>query len=133
MTARTALVAAGAIGAVTAVYLVISAITGLLAWAAFFVVLALAIAVAVEYTRAAGGIKERRIESKPTKGIVDCAGESLRIGDSVRASAGFDGPMELAFGRGVVVRLGREKAHVRFNDIPEQVHPITPGALRRLA
>jgi hypothetical protein len=124
---------AGAIGAVIAVYLVISAIIGPLAWAAFFVVLVLAMAVAVKYTRAAGAIKEKRIESKPTKGIVDCSGESLRIGDTVRAGAGFDGPMELAFGRGVVVKLGRGKAHVRFNDIPEQVHPITPGALRRLA
>jgi hypothetical protein len=125
--------AACAIGAVIAVYLVISAIIGLLAWAAFFIVLALAIAVAIKYTRAAGDTKERRIESTPAKGIVDCAGESLRIGDNVRAGAGFDGPMELAFGRGVVVKLGRGKAHVRFNDIPEQVHPITPGALRRLA
>ncbi|GAB2839330.1 hypothetical protein GCM10027176_49130 [Actinoallomurus bryophytorum] len=125
--------AAGAIGAVIAVYLVISAIIGLFAWAAFFIAAALAIAVAVKYTRAAGGTKERRIESKPAKGIVDCAGTSLRIGDDVRASTGFDGPMELAFGRGVVVKLGRGKAHVRFHDIPEQVHPITPGALRRLA
>lgn len=125
--------AAGAIGAAIAVYLVISEIIGLLAWAAFFIVLALAIAVAIKCTRAVGGSEERRVESKPTKGIVDCAGESLRIGDTVRASTGFDGPMELAFGRGVVVKLGRGKAHVRFNDIPEQVHPITPGALRRLA
>jgi hypothetical protein len=132
MTARRALPAAGAIGAVIAVYLVISAID-LVVWAAFLIVLALAVTVAVKYTRAAGGTKERRIENKPVKGIVDCAGESLRIGDNVRAGAGFDGPMELAFGRGVVVKLGREKAHVRFNDIPEQVHPITPGALRRLA
>jgi hypothetical protein len=133
MAARTALGAAGAIGALIAVYLVISATIDLSAWAAFFIVLALAIAVAIRYTRAAGGIAERRIESKPTKGIVDCAGEGLRKGDNVRACAGFDGPMELAFGRGVVVKLGRGKAHVRFNDIPEQVHPITPGALRRLA
>jgi hypothetical protein len=124
---------AGAIGAVIAVYLVISAIIGLPAWAAFFIAAAPAIAVAVDYTRAAAGIKERRIESKPAKTIVDCAGESLRIGDDVRASTGFDGPMELAFGRGVVVKLGRGKAHVRFNDIPGQIHPITPGALRRLA
>jgi hypothetical protein len=41
--------------------------------------------------------------------------------------------MELGFGRGVVVRVGHGKAHVRFNDIPEQVHPVTPGTLRRLA
>jgi hypothetical protein len=133
MTARRALPAAGVIGAVIAVYLVISAILDLVVWAVFFIVLALAVAVAVKYTRAAGGTKERRIENKPVTGIVDCAGESLRIGDDVRAGAGFDGPMELAFGRGVVVKLGREKAHVRFNDIHEQVHPITPGALRRLA
>ncbi|HZE32597.1 MAG TPA: hypothetical protein VE198_14305 [Actinoallomurus sp.] len=125
--------AAGAIGAAIAVYLVISAIIDLLVWAAFFIVLALAVAVAIKYARAAGGTKERRIENKPAKGIVDCAGESLRIGDNVRAGSGFDGPMELAFGRGVVVKLGRGKAHVRFNDIPEQIHPITPGALRRLA
>jgi hypothetical protein len=125
--------AAGAIGAVIAVYLVISAVIGLLSGVAFCVVLALAIAVAIKCTRAVGGSRERRIESKPATGIVDCAGESLRIGDTVRASAGFDGPMELGFGRGVVVKLGHGKAHVRFNDIPEQVHRITPGALRRLA
>lgn len=124
---------AGAIGAVIAVYLVISTIIGLLVWAALFIVLALAIAVAIKCIRAAGTVKERRVRSKPAKGIVDCAGESLSIGDTVRAGAGFDGPMELAFGRGVVVKVGREKAHVRFNDIPEQVHPITPGTLRRLA
>jgi hypothetical protein len=41
--------------------------------------------------------------------------------------------MELGFGRGVVVKVRRGKAHVRFNDIPEQVHPVTPGTLRRLA
>jgi hypothetical protein len=33
----------------------------------------------------------------------------------------------------VVVKVGRGKALVRFDDIPGQVHPITPGALRRLA
>lgn len=124
---------AGAIGAVIAVYLVISMIIGLLIWAAFFIVLALAVVAAVKLTRAADGVKERRVKTKPAKGIVDCTGESLRIGDTVRAGAGFDGPMELAFGRGVVVKVGSGKAHVRFNDIPEQVHLITPGTLRRLA
>ena len=125
--------AAGAIGAVIAVYLVISAIIDLVVWAAFLIVLAFAVAVAIKYTRTVGGTKEGHVENRPAKGIVDCAGESLRIGDIVRAGAGFDGPMELAFGRGVVVKFGRGKAHVRFNDIPEQVHPITPAALRRLA
>jgi hypothetical protein len=124
---------AGAIGAVIAVYLVISTIIDLLVWAAFFIVPALAIAVAIKCTRAAGTVKERHVRSKPAKGIVDCAGESLSIGDTVRAGAGFDGPMELASGRGVVIKVGHGKAHVRFNDIPEQVHPITPGTLRRLA
>jgi hypothetical protein len=65
--------------------------------------------------------------------IVDCAGESLKIGDTVRAGTGFDGPMELAFGQGVIVKVGRGKAHVRFNDIPEQIHPVTRCTLRRLA
>jgi hypothetical protein len=123
----------GAIGVVIAVYLVISTIIGLMIWAAFFIVLALAVAAAVKLTRAADDVKERRVKTKPAKGIVDCTGESLRIGDTVRAGAGFDGPMELAFGRGVVVKVGRGKAHVRFNDIPEQVHLITPDTLRRLA
>jgi hypothetical protein len=40
--------------------------------------------------------------------------------------------MELAFGRGVMVKVGRGKAHVRFNDIPEQAHPVTPRTLRRI-
>ncbi len=92
--------------------------------------LALAVAAAIKLTRGPSAYAAR--DGRATD-IVDCAGESLGIGDTVRAGAGFDGPMELGFGRGVVVRVGRGKAHVRFNDIPGQVHPITPGTLRRLA
>jgi hypothetical protein len=126
MAARTALMVVGALAAVIAVYPMVTTITGLPVLMAVLVVLTLAVAVAV--THGPGGLGE-----KPADGIVDCTGESLRIGDTVRAGAGFDGPMELGFGRGVVVKVGHGKAHVRFNDIPEQVHPITPGTLRRLA
>lgn len=124
----------GVLGTVIAAYLVISAIIGMLIWVALFVVLALVIGAAVKLTRrsAASVVKGQRIRNRSAKGIVDCAGETLRIGDTVRPGTGFDGPMELAFSRGVVVKVGRGKAHVRFHDIPEQVHPITPGSLRRL-
>jgi hypothetical protein len=74
-----------------------------------------------------------RVRPKLVQGLVDRTGESLKIGDTVRAGTGFDGPVELTFGRGVVAKVGRGKAHVRFNDIPEQVNPIAPGTLRRLA
>jgi hypothetical protein len=131
MAARTALMVVGAIGAVIAVYPVVSTITGLPVLMA--VLLVLALAVAATRGPAAGVVREKHVRSKPAKGIVDCTGESLSIGDTVRGGAGFDGPMELGFGRGVVVKVGHGKAHVRFNDIPEQVHLITPGTLRRLA
>jgi hypothetical protein len=127
--------AVGALAAATAVDRAIATITGPPARVAAVLVLALAVGAAVKLTRgpAADAVREKRVRSRPATGIVDCAGQSLSIGDTVRAGAGFDGPMELGFGRGVVVKVGRGKAHVRFNDIPEQVHPITPGTLRRLA
>ena len=127
----------GVIGAVIAVYLVISTIIGLLIWVAIFAVLAFAIAMAIKLARRpakqAKAPKRAAVTGKPVKGIVDCAGERLSVGDTVRAGTGFDGPMELAFGHGVIVKVGRGKAHVRFDDIPEQVHPVTPGTLRRIA
>ena len=125
----------GAIIAAIISYLVISTVIDLLIWVAIFVVLALVIVTVIKLIRRSAAVATRGSRSKPTlvQGIVDCVGESLKIGDTVRAGTGFDGPMELTFGRGVVVKVGRGKAHVRFNDIPEQVHPITPGTLRRLA
>jgi hypothetical protein len=131
MTARSPLTIAGVIGTVIAVFLAITVVTGPAAWAAIFAVPTLA-AIAIGRTPAMGRGCERRVKDEHAEGIVDCAGESLRIGDTVRAGNGFDGPMELTFSRGVVVKVGRGKAHVRFNDIPEQVHPVTPGTLRRL-
>ena len=125
--------AAGALTAVVALDPAIVALTGPPARVAGVLATALAAGAAVKLTRgpSAGAMSKRR--RRPAEGIVDCAGRSLSIGDTVRAGAGFDGPMELGFGRGVVVKVGRGKAHVRFNDIPEQVHPVTPGTLRRLA
>src|SRR5690348_6300079 len=113
MTARAALWTAGLAGAVIAVYLAVSAIIGLSTWVAAFAVLVLA---AVATARAAHRPAEasrgdKRVGAGAAEGIVDCAGERLRIGDTVRAGAGFDGPMELAFGRGVIVKVGRGKAH----------------------
>lgn len=135
MTARAALWTAGLAGAVIAVYLAVSAIIGLLTWVAAFAVLVLAVVAAVRaaHRPAPASRGEKRVRAGAAESIVDCAGERLRIGDTVRAGAGFDGPMELAFGRGVIVKVGRGKAHVRFNDIPEQVHPVTPATLRRLS
>lgn len=131
MTARTALTAVGAIAAVIAGCSVTALVAGAPGRVAVLVVLAVAVAAAVGLTRgptvSSGG---RRARETPA---LDCAGRSLRIGDAVRGGAGFDGPMELGFGRGVVVKVGHGKAHVRFDDIPGQVHPITPGTLRRLA
>lgn len=125
----------GVIFAVIAVYLVISAILGLLIWVAIIAVLAFAIVAAIKLTHRSGAktVKRERVTSRPAKGIVDCVGERLSIGDTVRAGTGFDGPMELAFSRGVIVEVGRGKAHVRFDDVPERIHPVTPGTLRRLA
>lgn len=122
----------GAICTVIVGYLVVSTLIGSLIWVAILTVLALAMVMLIRRS-ATDAAKERRVRFRVAQGIVDCTGESLRIGDKVRAGIGFDGPMELGFGRGVVVKVGRGKAHVRFNDIPEQVHPITPGTLRRLA
>ncbi|MCW2862040.1 MAG: hypothetical protein JWP48_3748 [Actinoallomurus sp.] len=135
MAARTTVVIVGVIFAVTAVYLVISTILGLLIWVAIIAVLALAIVAAIKLTHrsAAKTVERERVTSRTAKGIVDCVGENLSIGDIVRAGTGFDGPMELAFSRGVIVKVGRGKAHVRFNDIPEQIHAVTPDTLRRLA
>ena len=103
--------------------------------AVIVVVLALVIVTMIKLTRRSATVATWASRSRPklVQGLVDCTGESLKIGDTVRAGTGFDGPMELTFGRGVVVKVGQGKAHVRFNDIPEQVHPITPGTLRRLA
>ncbi|GLY73214.1 hypothetical protein [Actinoallomurus iriomotensis] len=130
MATRTALTA-GAIGAVTATLLVVSVVPDPVGWIAAAVVTASAVPAAVTVTRRpmADTVWRKRT---PAEGIVDCAGQSLGIGDTVRAGDGFDGPMELGFGRGVVVKVGRGKAHVRFNDIPGQVHAVTPGTLRRL-
>jgi hypothetical protein len=140
MTARAALTVAAVIGAVIAVYLAVSAIIGLLIWIAIFAVLALAVVAAVTIARRPATafrkekrVRTKRVSTKSARDIVDCAGESLRIGDTVRAGADFDGPMELAFSRGVIVKIGRGKAHVRFEDIPQQVHPVTAATLRRLA
>jgi hypothetical protein len=135
MAARTAVIVVGVIFAVIAVYLVISTILGLLIWVAVIAVLAVAIVAAIKlfHRSAAKTGKRERVTSRPAKGVVDCVGENLSVGDTVRAGTGFDGPMELAFSRGVIVKVGHGKAHVRFNDIPEQIHAITPGALRRLA
>ncbi|MGH3380815.1 MAG: hypothetical protein ACRDP6_39385 [Actinoallomurus sp.] len=135
MAARTPLMIVGAISAMIISYVVISTVIGPLIWVAIFAVLALVIVTMIKFTRRSAAVVTRgsRIRPELVQGIVDCAGENLKIGDTVRAVTGFDGPMELAFGRGVVVKVGRGKAHVRFNDIPEQVHPITPGTLRRLA
>lgn len=131
MATRTALTGAGAIGAVIAVLPVVSAFPSPVSWIAAAVVTASAVPAAVTFTRrpAADTVRRKRT---PAEGIVDCAGQSLGIGDAVRAEDGFDGPMELGFGRGVVVKVGHGKAHVRFNDIPGQVHAVTPGTLRRL-
>lgn len=131
MAARTAFVAAGALTVAVALILAIATVTGPPARVAVALGLALAAAAAVKLTRGPSAGGARRV--RPAEGIVDCAGQRLSIGDTVRAGAGFDGPMELGFGRGVVVKVGRGKAHVRFNDIPGQVHPVTPGTLRRLA
>lgn len=135
MAARTALTVVGMIGAMVAVYLIISTIVAVLTWVTIFVVPALVIVAVIKlrHRTAVSATSGIRGKTKPAKGIVDCTGESLKIGDTVRAGTGFDGPMELTFGRGVVVKVGHGKAHVRFNDIPEQIHPVTPGALRRLA
>lgn len=76
---------------------------------------------------------EEQVRAGTARGIDIHTGECLRIGDTVRAGAGFDGPMELAFGRGVIVKVGRGKAHVRFNDVRERVRPVTPATPRRLA
>jgi hypothetical protein len=134
MAARTAVMVVGVIFAVIAVYLVISTILGLLIWVAIIAVLALAIVTAIKlaHRSPAKTVKRERVSGRASTGIVDCVGEKLGIGDTVRAGTGFDGPMELAFSRGVIVKVGRGKAHVRFNDIPEQVHAVTPGTLRRL-
>lgn len=132
MATRTALTGAGAIGAGTAVFLAVSVSPSPVSWIAAAVVIASAAPVAVTFTRRPAPDAVRR-KRTPAKGIVDCAGQSLDIGDAVRAGDGFDGPMELGFGRGVVVKVGRGKAHVRFNDIPGQVHAVTLGTLRRLA
>jgi hypothetical protein len=125
--------AAGALTAAVGLDLTIATVTGPPVRVAGVLGLALAAGAAVKLTRgpSAGAVRKRR--GGPAEGIVDCTGQRLGIGDTVRAGAGFDGPMELGFGRGVVVKVGRGKAHVRFNDIPEQVHPVTPGTLRRLA
>lgn len=112
------------VGTAGVVCLVVSVATGLSAW---WAVLAAPILLAATIRRVRG------TDAADDTGIVDCTGARLTIGDRVRGGTGFDGPMELAFGRGVVVKVGHGKAHVRFNDIPEQVHPITPSALRRLA
>jgi hypothetical protein len=133
MTARTALTAVGAIAAVIAGYSVAVLVAGAPAWVAALVVLAVAVAAAVGFTRGPTVVSAGDRRARETPGVVDCAGQSLRIGDAVRGAAGFDGPMELGFGRGVVVKVGHGKAHVRFDDIPGRVHPITPGTLRRLA
>jgi hypothetical protein len=66
-------------------------------------------------------------------GVLDATGEHLSAGDIVRAAADFDGPMELSFGWGEVVKVGQGMAHVRFNDIPGQVHPVTASGLRRIS
>jgi hypothetical protein len=102
----------GVIFAVIAVYLVISTILGLLIWVAIIAVPALAIVAAIKLTHRSGAktVKRERVTSRPVKGIVDCVGEQLSIGDTVRAGTGFDGPMELAFSRGVIVEVGRGKA-----------------------
>lgn len=125
------MVAAGLIVAVIAVYLVVSAILGLLIWAAFLGVLVLAVVVAVRLTRASAATTPGRDRGR-SRGTVDCAGETLRAGDAVRAGPGFDGPVELAFGRGEIVRLTRRTAHVRFDDRPARTYQVVPGALRRL-
>jgi hypothetical protein len=124
--------AAGALTAAFGLDLAIATVTGPPVRVAGVLALALAAGAAVKLTRgpSAGAVRKRRVRA--AEGIVDCTGQSLGIGDTVRAGAGFDGPMELGFSRGVVVKVGRGKAHVRFNDIPEQVHPVTPGTLRRL-
>lgn len=136
MAARTAVMAVGALAAIIAVYLVVSAILGFLIWAAIIGVSAFAIVTAVRLSRgsAAKTARRDRVERGRGRGqgIVDCTGEPLLAGDTVRAGTGFDGPMELAFSRGVIVRLGQRKAHVRFENRPEDIYPIAPGALRRL-
>lgn len=135
MAARTAVVAVAAVAATVALDQAMATVTGPPARVAVVLALALAAGAAVKLTRgpSADALRERRVRYRPGEGIADCAGQRLSIGDTVRAGTGFDGPMELGFGRGVVVRVGHGKAHVRFNDIPEQVHPVTPGTLRRLA
>lgn len=136
MTVRSALTGAGAIGAVITVYPAVTAIAGTPPRIAIAAMLVVAVGVVVSVAvsgRSAAFRGDGHVRARPDTGIVDCTGAGLRTGDTVRADAGFDGPMELAFGRGVIVKVGRGKAHVRFNDIPEQVHPVTPATLRRLA
>jgi hypothetical protein len=118
-------------GVAGAVMLGASVFAGSVGWAAAAVVPAFAVAAAPFARRPAA--HSARGDRTAEGGIVDCAGRRLGIGDTVRAGDGFDGPMELGFGRGVIVKVAQGKAHVRFNDIPGQVHPVTPGTLRRLA
>jgi hypothetical protein len=102
--------------------LVIWTVIGLPNWAAVLAAAAFAVAVVL------------RLARRPADVVLsDASGERLNVGDTVRAGAGFDGPMELSFGWGVVVKVGPDKAHVRFNDIPGQIHPVTPSGLRRVS
>jgi hypothetical protein len=109
------------VGAVTAVGLLVA---GAPEWAAVLVVAVIAAMAAVRFARRPDGA---------APGVVDATGEHLSAGDIVRGAAGFDGPMELTFGWGEVVKVGQGKAHVRFNDNPGQVHPVTARGLRRIS
>jgi hypothetical protein len=88
------MIVAGAMGVVAAGYLAISAIIGPFTWVAIFIVLTLVAMIKLATRSAADAVTERRVKEGPSRGVVDCAGESLRIGDTVRAGTGFDGPME---------------------------------------
>jgi hypothetical protein len=130
MSTRLALIAVGIVAAVIAIYLIISAIIGMLIWVAVLALLVLAIAGAIRL--ACRPTRTIPVNSKPVKGNADCAGERLSVGDTVRPGIDFDGPIDLAFGHGVIIKLGRGKAHVRFDENPARIHAITPTALRRM-
>lgn len=131
---KVVLAAIGLLVAYFAVEAIIGVIAGLLWTVVVAVVLVGAVAgVAALVRRGRERPAVTEGEGRSVRGIADSAGSRIEVGDTVIPGVDFDGPLELAFSLGKVVKAGRGKIQVRFDDDPGRVHEVTPGTVRRVA
>lgn len=114
----------GVIFALITLYFVVSTVIGLLMMAVFWGLAILAVVGVVSLVRRTSSTPRVR-KAQPVPAEVP-----LAVGDTVRPTAAFDGPMELAFCDGTVEMISKRGIMVRFEN--GEFHSVSPAAIRRV-